>query len=111
MHLILFNFLTCVRLRCANTHLQVPYLQEFMMPDKNDDYSRVRYKKLDSPCKLSNGLRCDLKFDIDANNNWVFALYPEFETLSDQTIVGNNQRDSHPTIYGKNEHINIHKIQ
>ena len=110
-----------------------------MMPDKNDGYFRVRYKKLDSPCKLSNGLRCDLKFDIDANNNWVFSLYPEFETLSDQTIVGdewealdegtaiirkqqpkgqppntivgNNQRDSHPTIYGKNEHINIHKNQ
>lgn len=59
------------------------------MPDRNDDYFRVRYKKLDSPCKLSNGLRSDLKFDIDANNTLVFSLYPEFETLSDESIVGN----------------------
>ena len=73
----------------ANAHLQVPILNEFMMPDRNDDYFRVRYKKLDSPCKLSNGLRSDLKFDIDANNTLVFSLYPEFETLSDESIVGN----------------------
>ena len=94
LFVILYQFdfidiLSCVRLRCANAHLQVPNLNEFMMPDRNDDYFRVRYKKLDSPCKLSNGLRSDLKFDIDANNTLVFSLYPEFETLSDKAIVGN----------------------
>ena len=33
-------------------------------------------------------LRSDIKFDIDSNNKYVFSLYPEFETLSDDNIVG-----------------------
>ena len=38
--------------------------------------------------KLSNMLRSDIKFDIDSNNKYVFSLYTEFETLSDDNIVG-----------------------
>jgi hypothetical protein len=56
---------------------------------KDDYYFRVRYRKLDTSCRLSNGLRSDLKFESDAGNSWVFSLYPEFETLSDENIVGN----------------------
>ena len=59
------------------------------MLEKKDYYFRVRYKKLHSSCKLSNSLRSDLKFEIDAENRTVFSLYPEFETLSDESIVGN----------------------
>lgn len=55
---------------------------------KEDHYFRVRYRKLDTPCRLSNGLRSDLKFRSDAGNNSVFSLYPEFETLSDENVVG-----------------------
>ncbi len=29
-----------------------------------------------------------MKFAIDENNNWVFFLYPEFETLSEESVVG-----------------------
>ncbi|WP_444916882.1 hypothetical protein [Microbulbifer sp. JMSA003] len=58
------------------------------MLDKEDYYFRVRYRKLDTQCKLSNGLRSDLKFESDAGNRYVFALYPEFETLPDENIVG-----------------------
>lgn len=58
------------------------------MFDPQDYYFRVKYKKLDISTKLSNGLRCDFKFDYDSENNYVFFLYPEFETLSDESIVG-----------------------
>ncbi|USD20451.1 hypothetical protein MJO52_15405 [Microbulbifer variabilis] len=58
------------------------------MFDKEDYYFRVRYRKLNTHCKLSNALRSDLKFESDAGNRYVFALYPEFETLSEENIVG-----------------------
>ena len=51
-------------------------------------FFRVRYKKLDSECRLSNGVRPDMKFAVDLDNNIVFFLYPEFETLSEEIIVG-----------------------
>jgi hypothetical protein len=56
---------------------------------KEENYFfRVWYKKLDSVCKLSNGVRPDMKFAVDLDNNIVFFLYPEFETLSEESIVG-----------------------
>jgi len=56
---------------------------------KEENYFfRVRYKKLDSVCKLSNGVRPDMKFVVDLDNNIVFFLYPEFETLSEESIIG-----------------------
>ena len=58
-----------------------------MFNEKNY-YFRVKYKKLDTQCKLSNGLRSDIKFESDINNEFVFSLYPEFETLSESNIVG-----------------------
>ena len=33
-------------------------------------------------------IRCDIKFAFDSDNNYVFSLYPDFETLSDEYIVG-----------------------
>ncbi|TBW57985.1 hypothetical protein EZI54_05920 [Marinobacter halodurans] len=53
-----------------------------------DRYFRARYRKLDTSRRLSNGFRSDLKFQADSDNRLVFALYPEFETLSDEHIVG-----------------------
>ena len=53
-----------------------------------DQYFRVKYKKLDTESKLSNSLRSDIKFAIDVDNNYVFSLYPDFETLSEESIVG-----------------------
>ena len=51
-------------------------------------YFSVKYRKLETICKLSNGLRCDMKFESDTQNQWVFSLYPEFKTLSADNIVG-----------------------
>lgn len=51
-------------------------------------FFRVSYKKLESECKLSNGVRPDMKFAVDSDNNKIFFLYPEFETLSEESIVG-----------------------
>ncbi len=56
---------------------------------EEDHYFRVKYKKLNTECKLSNLLRCDMKFDVDTDNKYVFSLYPDFETLSEENIVGN----------------------
>ncbi|MFT6907702.1 MAG: hypothetical protein ACJAS1_004386 [Oleiphilaceae bacterium] len=58
------------------------------MFETEEYYFRVKYRKLDTACKLCNGLRSDIKFEFDADNQWVFALYPEFETLSEEDIVG-----------------------
>ena len=58
------------------------------MFDPKDYYFRIKYRKLNTSTKLSNGLRCDFKFESDSDNNYVFFLYPEFETLSDESIVG-----------------------
>jgi len=56
---------------------------------KEENYFfRVRYRKLKSECKLSNGVRPDMKFAVDLDNNYVFFLYPEFEMLSEESIVG-----------------------
>ena len=56
---------------------------------KEDNYYfRVNYKKLNSSCKLSNGIRPDMKFSVDLENDYVFFLYPEFETLSEDSIIG-----------------------
>jgi len=56
---------------------------------KEENYFfRVQYKKLNSNCKLSNGARPDLKFEVDLENSYVFFLYPEFETLSEESIIG-----------------------
>jgi len=57
--------------------------------NEKDYYFRAKYKKLEtSYSKLSNLIRCDLKFECDAENRWVFALYPDFETLSEDNIIG-----------------------
>ena len=56
--------------------------------DEESYYFRVRYKKLNTQCRLSNGMRPDIKFEVDSDNKYVFALYPEFETLSEDSIVG-----------------------
>ena len=58
------------------------------MPKKDDYYFRVKYKKMDTQSKLSSALRCDIKFASDENNKYVFSLYPEFESLSEDSIVG-----------------------
>lgn len=58
------------------------------MFDKENYYFRVKYKKLNTECRLLNGLRCDMKFDVDLENKFVFSLYPEFQTLSEENIVG-----------------------
>ena len=58
------------------------------MLTKEKHYFRVKYQKLKTEIKLSNGLRCDFKFAADNDNNLVFFLYPEFECLSDESIVG-----------------------
>ncbi len=50
-------------------------------------YFRVRYKKFESECKLSNAARPDMKFAVDMDNDYVFFLYPEFETLSEDSII------------------------
>ena len=55
---------------------------------KEDYYFRVKYRKLESNCRLSNGARPDFKFTVDLGNKYVFFLYPEFETLSEDSIVG-----------------------
>jgi len=55
---------------------------------KENYFFRVKYKKTESKCKLSNGIRPDIKFETDIENNYVFSLYPEFETLSEESIVG-----------------------
>lgn len=56
---------------------------------KEENYFlRVQYRKLKSNCKLSNGVRPNLKFAVNNDNNYVFFLYPEFETLSEESIVG-----------------------
>ena len=55
---------------------------------KENYFFRVKYKKLESKCRLSNGARPDFKFECDLENNIVFFLYPEFETLSEESIVG-----------------------
>ena len=56
---------------------------------KEENYFfRVKYKKLNSQCRLANGVRPDMKFAVDLENNFVFFLYPEFETLSEESIVG-----------------------
>ena len=52
------------------------------MSETESHYFRVSYKKLATDIKLSNGLRCDFKFESDVDNCFVFFLYPEFETLS-----------------------------
>ena len=56
---------------------------------EEDQYFRVKYKKLDTEVKLSNLLRTDLKFEIDSDNKYVFSLYPDFETLSEENTVEN----------------------
>lgn len=58
------------------------------MFNNENHYFRVKYKKLETNCRLSNGIRADIKFNLDKDNGYVFALYPEFETLSEQTKVG-----------------------
>ena len=58
------------------------------MFNKDDYYFRVSYRKLQSNCKLSNGARPDFKFSVDLDNKYVFFLFPEFETLSEESIVG-----------------------
>ncbi len=55
---------------------------------KENYYFRVHYRKLKTESRLSNGIRPDIKFEVDADNKYVFALYPEFETLSEESIVG-----------------------
>lgn len=55
---------------------------------KDKHYFRVKYQKLKTEIKISNGLRCDFKFAADNDNKLVFMLYPEFECLSDESIVG-----------------------
>ena len=59
------------------------------MFEEENYYFRVTYKKLKTECKLSNGLRPDIKFKSDKDNEFVFSLYPEFETLSESNIIGN----------------------
>ena len=59
------------------------------MFDKENYYFRVKYQKLKTDLKLSNGLRSDIKFESDNENNYVFSLYPELENLSEELIVGN----------------------
>jgi len=46
------------------------------------------YRKLETSCKLSNELRSDIKFEIDISNKLVFTMYSDFETLSSESIVG-----------------------
>ena len=58
------------------------------MSETESHYFRVSYKKLATDIKLSSGLRCDFKFESDVDNCFVFFLYPEFETLSEKSIVG-----------------------
>ncbi len=58
------------------------------MFNKDNYYFRVKYKKLQTQCRLSNGLRPDIKFESDKDNKFVFSLYPQFETLSEEKIVG-----------------------
>lgn len=55
---------------------------------EEDQYFRVKYKKLVTESKLSNMLRSDIKFAVDSDNKYVFSLYPDFETLSKENIVG-----------------------
>jgi len=45
-------------------------------------YFRVKYKKLETSIRLSSDLRCDMKFEVDKDNNYVFALYPFFENVT-----------------------------
>lgn len=40
---------------------------------------RIRYRKLDSPVRLGQHLRCDVKFAVDQDNKWVWSIWPEFE--------------------------------
>lgn len=55
-----------------------------MTSDENDRrYFRVNYRKLNTEVRFFHGLRCDLKFEVDADNKWVFSLYPLFEQVAD----------------------------
>jgi len=56
----------------------------------NQYYFRVKYKNLTTDIKLSNSLRCDIKFKQDLSNKFVFSLHPTFETLSEESIVGDD---------------------
>lgn len=60
------------------------------MTEREGYYFRVKYRKLETGCKLSNGIRPDMKFELDSENKWVFALYPVFESLSEESIVGDD---------------------
>jgi hypothetical protein len=40
---------------------------------------RIRYRKLDSPVRLGQHLRCDVKFADDQDIGWVWSIWPEFE--------------------------------
>lgn len=56
--------------------------------DSNQNYFRVRYRKLETRVRLFPGLRCDMKFEVDASNQWVFSLYPSFEQFVDVVETG-----------------------
>ncbi|MBI1889412.1 MAG: hypothetical protein HYS18_02065 [Burkholderiales bacterium] len=47
---------------------------------------RVHYEKLDSPVRLMQELRSDVKFDDDALNNFVWMIWPKFECEIDSPI-------------------------
>ena len=51
-------------------------------------YSRVKYKKLNTDSKRSNMPHTDIKFLLDSKNKHVFSLQPDFETLSEENIAG-----------------------
>lgn len=55
---------------------------------EDQQYFRVKYQKLDTGVKLSNDLRPDIKFESDTDNKYVFTMWPDFETLSEESIVG-----------------------
>ncbi len=59
--------------------------------DEEKGYFRVKYRKLGSSVRFFPGLRCDMKFEIDADNKWVFSLYPTFEQFMDNQGAGERQ--------------------
>ena len=54
---------------------------------ENQQYFRVTYKRLDSRIRFCEGIRCDMKFEVDLDNNYVFSLYPSFESFSGVSTV------------------------
>lgn len=59
--------------------------------DEEKGYFRVKYRKLGTCVRFLPGLRCDMKFEVDADNKWVFSLYPTFEQFVEGHEAGGLQ--------------------